>query len=136
LIERSFAALLTFNVANSAKRFTEMNADAKPTQRLDLRAAGERLAAFIGTLIELIEEQAQTNRQLRLLIGSISRPQAGLSADADRRRKGEESSENLNEIRFDAELPDRPTVNEVASWLKKSPNAIYTWAQKGLIQAG
>jgi excisionase family DNA binding protein len=33
----------------------------------------------------------------------------------------------------DAELPDRPTVGEIARWLRKHPNAIYNWARKGLI---
>ena len=33
----------------------------------------------------------------------------------------------------DAELPDRPTVAEVARWLRKSANTIYGWARKGLI---
>lgn len=33
----------------------------------------------------------------------------------------------------DAELPDRPTVREVADWLNKSINTIYLWARKGLI---
>lgn len=33
----------------------------------------------------------------------------------------------------DADLPDRPTVREVADWLNKSINTIYLWARKGLI---
>ena len=33
----------------------------------------------------------------------------------------------------DAALPDRPTVKEVARWLRKSPNCIYMWASCGKI---
>lgn len=33
----------------------------------------------------------------------------------------------------DETLPDRPKVEEVATWLRKKPNAIYSWARKGLI---
>lgn len=33
----------------------------------------------------------------------------------------------------DAELPDRPTVAEVARWLRKSPNTVYFWARKRMI---
>ena len=33
----------------------------------------------------------------------------------------------------DAQLPDRPTVREVAAWLRKNPSAIYNWVRKGLI---
>lgn len=33
----------------------------------------------------------------------------------------------------DAELPDRPTVVEIARWLRKSPNTIYFWARKQMI---
>jgi Helix-turn-helix domain len=33
----------------------------------------------------------------------------------------------------DNQLPDRPTVQEVARWLRKSPNTIYLWCRQGLI---
>jgi excisionase family DNA binding protein len=33
----------------------------------------------------------------------------------------------------DAELPERPTVEEVARWLRKSRNTIYNWVREGLI---
>lgn len=33
----------------------------------------------------------------------------------------------------DADLPDRPNVEEVSDWLRKSKNTIYLWARKGLI---
>lgn len=33
----------------------------------------------------------------------------------------------------DAELPDRPTVPEIARWLRRHPNVIYRWARKGVI---
>ncbi len=33
----------------------------------------------------------------------------------------------------DNQLPDRPTVQEVARWLRKSPNKIYLWRRQGLI---
>ncbi len=33
----------------------------------------------------------------------------------------------------DNQLPDRPTVQEVARWLRKSPNTIYLWRRQGLI---
>jgi excisionase family DNA binding protein len=33
----------------------------------------------------------------------------------------------------DAELPDRPTVAEVARWLRKSISTIYLWCREGLI---
>jgi Helix-turn-helix domain len=38
-------------------------------------------------------------------------------------------SENVDDI----SLPDRPTVEEVARWLRKSPDTIYIWCRKGLI---
>lgn len=33
----------------------------------------------------------------------------------------------------DAELPDRPTIKQVAAWIGKSPNTVYLWARKGEI---
>lgn len=33
----------------------------------------------------------------------------------------------------DAELPDRPTVRQVAAWIGKSINTIYLWAGNGEI---
>ncbi len=33
----------------------------------------------------------------------------------------------------DEQLPDRPTVDEVALWLRKSRNTIYLWCAKGEI---
>jgi len=33
----------------------------------------------------------------------------------------------------DAELPDRPTAEEVAAWLRKSASTIYGWCRDGHI---
>lgn len=33
----------------------------------------------------------------------------------------------------DADLPDRPTVQEIARWLRRNPKVIYRWAKTGLI---
>lgn len=33
----------------------------------------------------------------------------------------------------DADLPDRPTVPEIARWLRRNPKVVYRWAKAGLI---
>jgi len=33
----------------------------------------------------------------------------------------------------DADLPDRPTADEVAAWLRKSASTIYGWCRDGQI---
>lgn len=66
-------------------------------------------------------QQQQQTKELPFIAGERREiPTSGYDPDAPRQIT-------------DAELPDRPTVRQVAAWLGKSSNTIYLWAREGEI---